>query len=448
MEATLSQILDAREQRCARQRCLLQRYRVPLICFTMNIAGPEKTSGLICRVFRLGLFRLDAQLKGAGLHVLHFEQEEAVTGCQAFYAVDAPAQVLKKLTCEIEDMDPVGRLFDMDVLDVTGHKAERQSLGLPSRRCLLCQQDARVCGRSRAHSLPALQAETTRLLQDALNQETAQAIGALAVKSLLYEVCVTPKPGLVDRANCGSHRDMDFFTFMDSACALIPYFRRCAEIGAATCGLPEKETFRQLRLAGKLADQEMLRATGGVNTHKGAIFTLGLLCGAAGRLESPTPETVCALCAAMTQGLIAEDFHGITAETAQTAGQRLFAQHGIGGVRDQAEQGFPAVLKTGLPALKKGLDAGLSVNDAGCGALLAILAITTDTNLIARSDLQTQQQLSAQIAALLQENPFPEKAVLEALDQDFIRQNLSPGGSADLLAATYFLHFLSSLTNL
>jgi len=448
MEATLQQILDAREQRCARQRSLLHRYRMPLICFTMNIAGPEKCSPLILRGFRLGLSRLEAQLKAAAFPIAHFEQEESITGCQAFYVVDAPAVTLKQLTCEIEDMDPVGRLFDMDVLDTDARKIQRQALGLPSRRCLLCREDALVCGRSRAHSVQALQAETTRLLKQALDQEDAQAIGSLAVKSLLYEVCVTPKPGLVDRTNSGSHRDMDIFTFLDSACALIPYFRHCAEIGIHTRILPEKETFRQLRLAGKLAELEMLRATGCVNTHKGAIFTLGLLCGAAGRLENRSPAAVCAACAAMTQGILAEDFQSITPETAKTAGQRLYALHGITGIRGQAEQGFPAVLEAGLPALKKGIEAGLSVNDAGCGALLAILATATDTNLIARSDLQTQQQIQSQIAAMLQDTPFPEKTALEALDKEFIQKNLSAGGSADLLAASYFLYFLSGLTNL
>ena len=150
----------------------------------------------------------------------------------------------------------------------------------------------------------------------------------------------------------------------------------------------------------------------------------------------------------MTQGILAEDFQSITPETAKTAGQRLYALHGITGIRGQAEQGFPAVLEAGLPALKKGIEAGLSVNDAGCGALLAILATATDTNLIARSDLQTQQQIQSQMAAMLQDTPFPEKTALEALDKEFIQKNLSAGGSADLLAASYFLYFLNGLTNL
>jgi triphosphoribosyl-dephospho-CoA synthetase len=145
----------------------------------------------------------------------------------------------------------------------------------------------------------------------------------------------------------------------------------------------------------------------------------------------------------MTAGLTERDYHGVTAENAVTVGQRLFVLHGITGARGQAEAGFPAVTEIGLRVLEQGVARGLSLNDAGCGALLAILASTTDTNMIARSDLQTQHTVSAQIAKLLQKEPYPGKETLEKLDDWFIQKNLSPGGSADLLAATYFLYFVT-----
>ena len=184
----------------------------------------------------------------------------------------------------------------------------------------------------------------------------------------------------------------------------------------------------------------MYRATGGVNTHKGCIFSLGILCAAVGRLEvkERTPENILTLCKAITKGITRE----LHKENAKTVGENLFAQHGITGVRGQAEAGFPAVLEIGLPTLEKGLEQGLSLNDAGCGALLAILACTADTNLIHRSDLQQQHSVSAKITELLANNTYPSAQVLQDLDREFIEKNLSPGGSADLLALTYFLHFL------
>ena len=146
----------------------------------------------------------------------------------------------------------------------------------------------------------------------------------------------------------------------------------------------------------------------------------------------------------MTQGLTARDFDGVTAGNAITTGQKLFVQYGITGVRGQVEEGLPAVLHYGLPALEQGIAAGYSLNRAGCGALLAILAHSTDTNIIARSSRKRQLELVDELTALLAGTPYPDEAALAALDDRFIAEHLSPGGSADLLALTYLLYFFKT----
>jgi len=437
MEVTLSQILDAREQRVLRQQQLLAQYGKTVVCFTMNIAGPVKNSPLITEGFRLG-----HQFLTKLLQPVHQSLNIADTGCEGYYVVEGDPLRVKKLTTDLEDSMPVGRLFDMDVLQPDGQKVSRTQLGLAERKCLLCGADARSCGRSRAHSVAQLQAEANRLLQDALDTRRADRLGALAVQSLLYEVCTTPKPGLVDCLTNGSHRDMDIFSFMSSAASLQPYFVRCARIGMETAGLPPAETLSRLRMPGQLAELDMYAATGGVNTHKGAIFTLGLLCGAAGRKDNAGPDALLDEIQTMTQGLTAKDFEGVTIENAMTNGQRLYARYGIAGVRGQAELGFPAV-QHGLEIFRQGLSQGLSVNEAGCAVLLHLLTETVDTNLIARSNLETQRAVTRQIAALLQEDPYPSREILSRLDREFTQMNLSPGGSADLLAAVYFLHLIA-----
>ena len=248
---------------------------------------------------------------------------------------------------EIEDHTTAGRLFDMDVLCPDGRKVDRQELGLPGRRCLICGGPAQACARSRTHTVAQLQEKTGSLLAEAIREADRGCAARLACQALLYEVATTPKPGLVDRNNSGSHRDMDFFTFQASAAALWPYFARCAEIGMDTRREAPEETFARLRFPGKMAEGEMLRATGGVNTHKGAIFSMGILCGALGRLEREqwgNPGAVMAECAAMTRGIVSRDYAGLTSRTAKTAGQQLYLRYGITGVRGQAEEGFPAVI--------------------------------------------------------------------------------------------------------
>ena len=441
MNISLEEILSARESRVAKQQHLLEKFHKPLICFTMNIAGPEKCNNDIIWGYQLGKKWLQVQL--ADVSVLHFEEQILPTGCEGYYVVDAAAELLKQRTVQIEDSDPVARLFDMDVLDCTGRKLERSELGFASRKCLICDEPAHVCGRSRTHSVEQLQQKTTALLQAAITQQECSHIAQLAQQSLLIEVCTTPKPGLVDCRNNGSHKDMDIFTFMTSSAALGSYFTQCAQIGLQTRHLTPKTLFNNLRFPGKIAEQKMFQSTNGVNTHKGSIFSLGILCAAAGRLGSAgwQPETISALCKEMTQGLVSAELKNAGSAN-KTTGEQLYTEHGITGIRGQAESGFATVLEIGLPVFRKGIAQGLSINDAGCGTLLALIASTADTNLIHRSSLEKQTVVAKDMGKLIKENPYPAKEILEQLDDDFIQQNLSPGGSADLLAITYFMHYL------
>ncbi len=447
MEVSLTEVLDAREKRVQKQQALLAQYKKPLLCFTMNIPGPEKVNRDVKLGFFIGKQLLKDTLKGR--RVLHAEEQISPAGCEAFYVLDMPAADLKRLTVELEDADTLGRLFDMDVLDTDGQKLDRQSLGYPKRKCLICEKDAVVCGRSRAHTVEELQDKTGFLLYLAGRQLLSEFIAVRAYLALTQEVSVTPKPGLVDRSNTGSHRDMDLRHFFASANALRPFFCRFAETGYLSRDAEPSETFRRIRSIGIEAEQAMLSATKGINTHKGAIFSLGILCAAAGRLcpEDWSVQQILDTCKEMAQGIVASDFANITEETAKTAGERLYARYGITGVRGQAEQGFPAVEQSGLPILQQGLEKGLSLNDAGAAALLHLLCATDDTNLISRSDRDTQLQITAQVAALLEKEPFPAADKIEALDREFIQKNLSPGGSADLLALCFFLLFLCKNKN-
>lgn len=446
-EVSLIQMLDARERRVWHQQELLGAYGKPLVCFTMNIAGPVKDSPLIRRGFARGRQLLERQFLRCGIKPLKIDLSKAVTGPEAFYVLDAEPLTIKKLTTLVEDASPLGRLFDMDVLRPNGKKVDREELRLEGRKCLICGGPAKVCSSRRVHPVAELQARTTAILTETMDTLDAATAARQAVRALLYEVTTTPKPGLVDRRNSGSHTDMDSFTFMSSAASLYPYFEACTRAGRKTADGPAPETFAALRPLGCEAEGEMLAATHGVNTHKGAIFSIGIVCAALGRLDRAVwadPARVLAEVSTMTAGLTAKDFAGVTAENAVTAGQKLYVQYGITGVRGQVEAGLPAVLEFGLPALEKGLAAGYSLNQSGCGALLAIIANSTDTNLIARSDRATQLAVVEELKALLARTPYPDEAALRALDDRFIAANLSPGGSADLLALCYLLHFFKT----
>lgn len=435
MEHTLQEILDAREQRVRRQAELLQRFPHPLVCFTLNIPGPDKEGTLIEKGFLLGCRLLRRQL--SSWELLHFEQRCSAAGWEAFFCVNGPAEAIKSTAVYLEDKATGGRIFDIDVLTPDGKKLDREAFGLSRRKCLLCDSDASVCGRSRAHTLDALYQKAVSLLIDGICEE----ISRLAVQGLLCEVYATPKPGLVDQNNNGSHKDMDLMLFLRSSASLWPYFRRCAEIGLQYSD--PAAVFEKLRQAGLEAEKNMLSATGGINTHKGAIFSLGILCGAAAMISPQQWDDPIALsrqAAALVRGLVRKDYEFLDAPV--TSGEKLFMQYGITGARGQAEAGFPAVFQVGLPVLEESLKKGHSLNDALCAALLHIIATTWDTNLIKRGGMALCGQLQSAIQTILKVDPHPSKDILEDLDKAFIKQNLSPGGSADLLAATCFVYFL------
>ena len=446
---TLMEMLGAREARAMRQQQLLEEYHLPVISFCLNIAGPVKNSPVLRRAFREGLERLACALLAGRLDVVHREEVDQPTGCEALWVVRGDGRAVKELCVELEDRDALGRLFDLDVLDPVSGKWDRTQLGQPPRKCLVCGKEGKGCASRRLHTVEELQGATQVILEDYFGKKDQQALGALAAKALLSEVCTTPKPGLVDRKNNGSHRDMDVFTFLDSTAALLPYFEEAVRLGMETRDLPPQETFRRLRQAGAAGERAMFRATGGVNTHKGAVFTLGTVCAAAGRLWtvegfSKDLDAALALCGEMSAQAVQKDFEAIRREGAHTTGQRLYLEHGLEGIRGELSRGLPAVAQIGLPTLRRRLEAGDSLEQAGVQVLLALMAQVVDTNLIARGGLEGQQWAMEQTKNLPQGRAATRQET-EELDRALIERNLSPGGCADLLAITYFLEFLSRM---
>lgn len=435
MEVNLHDILSAREVRVRRQQALLTEYRAPLLCFTMNIAGPVKTTPLIERGFRAGLEELDSRLPKE--NILFRESRILPTGCEGNFVVFLPAVELKQLCTHIEENHPLGRLFDMDVIDTDGTKLEREN----QRGCIVCGATGRFCAASRAHCVEQLQTVTSQMLMQYFRNRDQEQVASLAVQSLIDEVHTTPKPGLVDCRNNGSHKDMDVRLFEISARALQPYFKKCVQIGQETAHLPSEEIFPLLRDAGLKAEKTMFSATDGVNTHKGAIYTLGILCGSVGRLwsaEKPIADSddILTECANIVRNSVPAD---LASARGKTNGEQLYLKYGMRGIRGEMAEGLPSVRNIGLPRFEQFLADGFSQNDAGAYTLLHLIANVADTNLYKRGGKAGAQWAAKATSELLSAAQYPAIRQIEALDDRFIARNLSPGGCADLLAATYFL---------
>ncbi|WPG20323.1 triphosphoribosyl-dephospho-CoA synthase CitG [Kosakonia cowanii] len=259
-------------------------------------------------------------------------------------------------------------------------------------------------------------------------------VPALAARALRQELDLTPKPGLVDRANSGAHRDMDYALFLASIDAITPWFARFEQAGFDHAHKPAAAQLRLIRPMGIACEQAMFAATDGVNTHKGGIFSLGLLSYAAGRLRGLgwqlSADALCNEVSAICRGLVARELAGRA--QAITAGEKQFRDYGLTGARGEAEQGFITVRRAVLPFWQQEQGERRLHN-----ALLRLMAVNRDSNLVSRGGLAGLRYVQDYAQQLLATGW--EKDDLRQMDQALIARHLSPGGSADLLAVAYVL---------
>lgn len=271
----------------------------------------------------------------------------------------------------------------------------------------------------------------------------AAHVARLALRSLHSELTLFPKPGLVSLVDSGSHADMDASTFMRSLFSLRHYFRAITRAGA------EDQGFAVLRQLGLAAEQRMLTATAGINTHRGAIFALGLLCAAMGRMQARRMS----LCAASLraclrqrwgQDLALHQQQILSTATHHSHGATVWQRYATGGARQQAAEGLPLVFELALPHLRQRLHQGCSWQGASVETLFALMAHISDSNVLYRSGLPGMHLMRQQARAFLQQggatHPAWQQRAL-ACHRLFVAQRISPGGAADMFAATCLLHF-------
>jgi triphosphoribosyl-dephospho-CoA synthase len=273
----------------------------------------------------------------------------------------------------------------------------------------------------------------------------ANHVAAAAAAALLAELETWPKPGLVSQVDPGSHTDMDARTFRASVAAITPFFGRLALAGAAGSGMDG------LRGIGLEAERAMLEATDGANTHRGAIFGLGLLCAAAGATWSAAAQAQLLWGAKMLGATVRQRWGSAIMRgpiPLRSHGTDALRRYGAGGARAQAAGGFPHALDVGMPALRLGR--ALAPGDpeaARVQSFFALLASMEDTNLLHRGGSAGLRFAQGEAAGFLGQGgvaqpQWRERAV--AVHRAFIARRLSPGGCADLLAITLFLDGLNT----
>jgi triphosphoribosyl-dephospho-CoA synthase len=390
-----------------------------------NVPGPEKQ--------RPGLARLAHQALADLAEALPLEVVLSRTDLLGPFHLAhsaASSEAVKRAAVALEARGPAARLLDLDVYRPDGTQVDRALLGLPQRACLLCSEPARECIRVQRHNLAELQARVEALLQASTLMPEGISIERLAAtlhQGALRELAVTPKPGLVDRRDNGSHPDLSFALMSASAQLLPAYYGDLLQRFQAQGSL---EAYVE---AGRAAEMRMFQAIQ-ANGHKGYIFLSGLVllaaCQCQGRMTDLRPA-IADLAARFFAFLPALDSHG----------SRLRDQFGLGGIRAEAERGLPAVFDHGWPAYRAALQEGCPPERAALHLLAALMQSVEDSTAVQRCGLAGLARLRADgqaLQAILSQGRDPED-FLAALNEDYRQANLTMGGVADCMALTFAL---------
>ncbi len=263
-------------------------------------------------------------------------------------------------------------------------------------------------------------------------------IARLSTYALIYEVSLSPKPGLVTLIDQGAHVDMDYIDFINSALVLHDYFKIAYELGEKSTG----EDYKELRKFGLIYEEKMKRATAGANTHKGIIFSLGLMVYATAiemKKENFSLEKIIARVSYLNRGITGE----LNKKSATSHGEENFKKYGVKGIREEAEEGFKKAL-LGLEFLKNA-EKEVNFDYALTGTLYYYMTFIEDSNIIKRGGMEGLEFLKDRANYVLADKLYMTSEgmrEIEKINEEFKSRNLSPGGCADFLILSLYFYLL------
>lgn len=268
-------------------------------------------------------------------------------------------------------------------------------------------------------------------------------LGEFSLKAMLYEISSYPSPGLVSPVSSGAHRDMDYFTFLNSISSLDPYMYKFAKAGY--CDKSPKEIFKDIREIGKDAEKVMLESTKGINTHKGMIFLMGISLAASSKAiyEHKEFDYISTVIKQMTEGIVQSELLNKNASEKCTYGEKIFDKYGITGVRGEVEEGLPIIFEKSLKYYRE--KEYLTEKDRLVQTLVYIMCYCEDTNILHRRSMEKLtyvHEAASEAIELGGVETIEGRSEIENLDYKFSKEGISPGGSADLLAITVYFSLL------
>lgn len=463
MENVIKEILEAKEMR-SKERLKISEGGDISISLSINIPGAPKSNDQIKLFFAECLSDLKRFLLS---HRIVIDEKREVVQSDAagdFYLVSVYgeelfAEAIKEITELFEMQHSLGRLLDVDITDGNGNPVSSGK----AKSCYFCEQHSAVyCMRKQTHDYSEMRSiiekDVSSFLLERLKNRVGKDLSVFALKALLHEVSLSPKPGLVDRFSNGSHSDMDYATFLNSSAVLSVYFREIAEFGFSFSSAHIKDALPKLRQIGLQMEEDMFSETRGVNTHKGAIFLLGFsLFVSANQIKNHNFSYLSFVnqIKELNGSLVENELGKKLYSSKKTHGEECFEKFGAKGkgIRGEIQSGLPCVFNYAIPVLSSHFDLMETETDAAIQkgltqTLLILIAYNNDSNILYRKGEKVLDELMAisqQAFNVFGTNTFDAKykQLIEYCDEN----QISPGGSADLLAVAYFIYMVNKKYN-
>ena len=420
-------ILDARESRRAHIDTMETDYpNKTVVILKTNVVGANKNlsyMAFICRHYSKIIATTFEE------KILLMGHQLSLDGDYCYFVIDENGLLVKRKMIEIEESNTLGRLIDIDVYNNKSYS--RTDLLEERRKCLLCNNEAVICARTKAHSETDIKLKMRNIVENYLHDYILN----ITMRSIYNELELYPKFGLVSHIDAGCHTDMDYETFLKSAFAIK---KSIGEYIAA--GFNESIDIEGLVKMGLKAEKRMFEVTNNVNTYKGLIFLMGLFLPSITQTimldESSTYLSDQIKDIAKT--VIGDYYDNLNNKNTLSHSDKIYLNHGIKGVREEALNGLNIIFT--LPSLDLNIDA--SYHDY----LFLLMRDLTDTTIIHKTNLETLHEVQHQMAEIMSKGGYTKNIeFIHSLSEDYKKRNISPGGSADMLIIKLIYENLKNL---
>ena len=456
---SLQKILQAREERTASRLCFAEE-GLASISLSFNIPGSKKSNKSIRKAFDYAIIKLNDFLLANRILTSKKNSQQLTDAAGDFYIIpiiETQKSIDEvKACCErYEEKHPLGRIIDVDLFSASARPISSGKL----KKCFICDEPAMVCMQNQKHHLEELSHFVSEringFLQSEILKETQIRLSTLATQCLLYEISLSPKPGLVDRFGNGAHEDMDYFSFINSTSSLSAYWSKLVNLASDAFLEKKIDETEELRQIGIAMERSMLQVTDGVNTQKGAIFLIGMLVYASAKLLFKEQELSDKNIRNELVFLNKENLNDelLNTKNAVSHGQKIFKKYGNrigGGIRKELTFGLPIVFEHALPLLRTAAEKSAFMKTEKTAqpilkdCLLKIISINNDSNILYRSNTDILNELKKMADDCLK-NSSDFDIYYKKLCEFCIDKSISPGGSADLLAASIFIFQLQNI---